>query len=235
MNIDLKNKVVLITGSTDGLGYKLAQGLVALGAQVIVHGRSNEKVNKAVETLGALKGIVCDLNNPLQITSQFNKIDHIDILVNNAGVWLEGKTRDAGPEKIQELIKVNLTAPLVLTSFLLPKLEASSFGQIVNVSSIAGVEIPSGYYHTIYSATKFGLQAFSEAMAKEYENKNVRVMGFYPGGMETGLFEKAGMNYQKHEPWMFDPQESVEAIIFMLTRSPKTNVKRLDLINHQQI
>ena len=59
-------------------------------------------------------------------------------------------------------------------------------------------------------------------------------MGYYPGGMETELFKKAGIGYKKHEPWMFDPQESVDAILFMLTRDPKLNIKRLDLINHLQ-
>jgi hypothetical protein len=59
-------------------------------------------------------------------------------------------------------------------------------------------------------------------------------MGYYPGGMETKLFKKAGIPYKTHEPWMFDPQESVEAIIFMLTRDPKLNIKRMDLINHLQ-
>jgi len=59
----------------------------------------------------------------------------------------------------------------------------------------------------------------------------MRVMGFYPGGMNTKLFVKAGETYKDNESWMFDPVESVEAIIFMLTRSKKVNVKRMDLIN----
>ena len=62
----------------------------------------------------------------------------------------------------------------------------------------------------------------------------MRVMWFYPGGMESPLFKKAGNEYQDHEPWMFDPQESVDAIMFMLSRNKKVNVKRMDLINHLQ-
>lgn len=75
------------------------------------------------------------------------------------------------------------------------------------------------------------MQGFSEATAKEFEGKNLRVMGYYPGGMGTKLFFKAGESYKDNEPWMFDPEESVEAIIFMLTRNEKVNIKRLDLIN----
>ena len=121
---------------------------------------------------------------------------------------------------------------MLITRALLPAMLKSPYSQILNTSSIAGVTLPEGYYHTIYTATKWGLQAFTEAMAKEYEGKNLRIMGYYPGGMNTKLFVKGGINYKENEPWMFDPQESVEAIIFMLTRNPKVSLKRMDLINH---
>lgn len=159
----------------------------------------------------------------------------MDILINNAGIWEEGDTLDITPERIIELTHVNLLAPLLISRTLLPVLLKAEFGQIFNTVSIAGVEIPAGYYHTVYSAVKIGLQGFTEAMAKEFFNKNLRVMGYYPGGMETKFFEKAGMDYKPHEPWMFDTQESVEAIIFMLTRNPKVSVKRMDLINQLEV
>jgi short-subunit dehydrogenase len=123
---------------------------------------------------------------------------------------------------------------MLVTRSLLPIIQKSDFGQILNVVSVSGIEIPFDYYHTIYSATKFGLQGFSEALAKEFENKSLRIMGYYPGGMSTKLFKKAGQDYKDNEPWMFDPKESVEAMIFMLTRNPKINIKRMDLINHLQ-
>lgn len=232
--MDLKGKVVLITGSTDGLGKLLAKNLSDLGVKVIVHGKNKDKVEEAIKELKAFDGIVCDFNGPQTIKSIFSKIEKLDILINNAGVWLEGNTIDASPEKILEVINVDLAAHILVTRTLLPTLLKSEFGQILNTISVAGYEIPAGYFHTIYSAAKFGMQGFSEALAKEFDNKNLRVMGYYPGGMETELFKKAGNDYVKHEPWMFNPQESVEAIMFMITRSEKVNIKRLDLINHLQ-
>ncbi len=232
---------MLVTGSTDGLGKKLVFELAKQGANPIVHGRDEKKVAEILNMLTSkypavsVQAIICDLNQPKTIASAFKAITHLDVLVNNAGVWLEGDTIEATDSKIEELVHVNLLAPLLVTRTLIPTLIKAPFAQILNVSSIAGVEIPSGFFHTIYSATKFGVQAFSEAMAKEFENKNIRVMGYYPGGMETDLFKKAGLEYKVHEPWMFDPQESVEAITFMLTRDKKINVKRMDLINHMQI
>lgn len=240
MSFPLFEKRVLVTGSTDGLGRKIAQELARREAHVIVHGRDRNKARNVVQELkniypeGEYEAVVCDLNKLDSIEPTFSGIKHLDILINNAGVWLEGNTVDAKQDKIIELLNVNLCSPLLITRTLLPVLQKSDFGQILNVVSIAGVEIPAGYYHTIYSATKFGVQAFSEALEKEFDNKKLRIMGYYPGGMETNIFKKAGNDYKTHEPWMFDPQESVEAIMFMLTRDTKINVKRMDLINHLQ-
>lgn len=240
MSYDLKNKTVLVTGSTDGLGRLLALHLARVGSNVIVHGRSSAKTEPVLKELreinhtGLFSSVVCDLNKPENITASFADIKQLDILVNNAGIWQEGNTVEADPKKIIEVTNVNLCAPMVITRALLPILLKSSFSQILNTSSIAGVTLPEGYYHTIYTATKWGLQAFTEAMAKEYDGKNLRVMGYYPGGMNTKLFVKSGIAYKENESWMFDPQESVEAIIFMLTRNPKVSLKRMDLINHLQ-
>lgn len=240
MSLTLQNQTILITGSTDGLGRKLAFALADLGANIIVHGRDSKKVDEVVKDLqqkneeGVFTSLVCDLNDTSSVEQAFSQISSLDILINNAGVWQEGDTHEVSSEKIIEVMNVNLTAPIIITKTLLPILKKSEYSQILNVVSIAGVEIPTEYFHTVYSASKFGLQAFSEALEKEHDNTNLRMMGFYPGGMETKLFDKAGIDYLEHEPWMFDPQESVEAIIFMLTRSKKLNVKRMDFINHLQ-
>lgn len=233
MSISLKDKKVLITGSTDGLGKQIALELSKQGAFVIIHGRNQDKVQKTLSELSNPGDfIVCDLNKPETVTESLSKIEKLDILINNAGVWEEGATADASPEKIIEITHVNIASYLLSVRNFIPILKKSEFGQILNVVSVAGYEVPSDYFHTIYSASKYALQGFSEALEKEFHNTNIRVMGFYPGGMNTNIFNKAGNNYQSNEPWMFDAQESVEAIVFMLTRNKKVNVKRMDLINH---
>lgn len=236
MGFSLEGKRVLVTGSSDGLGRLLANELASKGALVTVHGRSEEKVDSVLKELEGEghSSLVCDYERPSEVIDRLKKINDLDILVNNVGMWQEGSTVEVSPEVIPKLVNSNLTGALLTTRVLLPILLNSEFSQIVNVSSIAGVEIPSGYYHTIYSAVKWGVQAFSESLAKEFDGKNLRVMGYYPGGMETEFFKKVGMDYDKHEPWMFDPIESVESIMFMLTRNPKVSVKRMDLINHLQ-
>lgn len=234
MKYELKNKKILITGSTDGLGKLLALELDKLGATLIVHGKDKNKIDSVVNSLenkSESNFILCDLRNPADIKEKFSDIKELDILINNAGIWTEGNTIDIAEERIIEMVNVNLASYLLVTRTLLPKLLKSEFSQLLNVVSVAGYEVPTDFYHTIYSATKYGLQGFTEATAKEFEGKNMRVMGFYPGGMDTKFFAKGGMDYKESEPWMFSPLESVEAVIFMLTRNPKVNVKRMDLIN----
>jgi 3-oxoacyl-[acyl-carrier protein] reductase len=237
MSLDLSEKKVLITGSTDGLGKALAIKLSQLGSKIIIHGRNEEK---AKDVISQLEGedhryIICDFKNLKDIEKNLANIKELDILINNTGVWDERNTTDVEVEKIVEMVNVNTTSYLIASKVLLPVLTQSEYSQILNIISIAGVEIPFDYYHTVYSATKFALQGYSEALEKEYTNKNVRVMGFYQGGMNTNIFDKAGMNYKHPEPWMFDVQEAVDTIVFMLTRNKKVNIKRLDLINHLEV
>ena len=107
------------------------------------------------------------------------------------------------------MVNVNTTSYLLVSRILLPVLLKSEYAQILNTVSVAGYEIPSGCYHTTYTATKYALQGYTEGMAKEFENRSLRVMGYYPGGMNKKLFDKAGNNYTDNEPWMFDVMESV--------------------------
>lgn len=237
MSLDLKNKIILITGSTDGLGKNLAIELSKLGAKIIIHGKNEQKAQAA---LGLLSGdghssLIADFKNPETIKNVFSQVQSLDILVNNTGVWDENPTLEIDPDKIVEMITVNTTSYLLASRILLPVLLKSDYAQILNTVSVAGYEMPSGYSHTTYTASKYALNGYSEAMAKEFSNKNLRVMAFYPGGMNTNIFKSAGQDYTDHEPWMFDVMESVEAMIFMLTRNKKISIKRLDLINQLEI
>src|SRR5258705_3291162 len=114
---DLKNKRILITGSSDGLGKLLAIELAKLGAEMIVHGRNSEKANAVLDQLKEIssanhEAIVCDLSKPETISEAFKQITKLDILINNAGLWAEGDTIDTTPERIIEMVNVNLTSYL---------------------------------------------------------------------------------------------------------------------------
>jgi len=173
MSLELKNKIVLITGSTDGLGKNLAQELSKLGCKIIIHGKNEDKAKKVLSQLSGdgHSYIICDFKNPQNIKQSFSQIEKLDILVNNTGIWDEQDTIKIEPEKIIEMVNVNTTAYLLTTRILLPVLLKSDYAQILNTVSVAGYELPDGYAHTTYTATKFALQGYSEAMAREFKKK----------------------------------------------------------------
>lgn len=240
MTCSLQNKIALVTGSTDGVGKLTAVELAKAGSNVIIHGRNKEKAIQVHNELKKInpechhKILICDFNEPQQITNKFSLIKKLDILINNAGIWNEGATLNLTPERAIALVNVNLTSAIVATRVLLPALLKSEFGQILNVISRAGYNIPEDHNRSVYTATKFGLKGFSESLTKEFYNTNLRVMGIYPGGMETDLFEKAGNTTKKQDPDNFNPQETADLIMFMLKANPEINIKRLDIENHKQ-
>src|SRR6185312_8828070 len=105
MALSLSGKTVLITGSTDGLGKALATKLLEQHAHVIIHGRSQEKIDQTINELRelypthAIHSLLCDLTDTDAVKREFSTIKTLDILVNNAGVWLDGATTNASLEK----------------------------------------------------------------------------------------------------------------------------------------
>jgi len=109
----------------------------------------------------------------------------IDVLVNNAGMNKRGPIERYAPEELAAVVQVNLTAPIVLTRLVLPYLRTRGRGAVVNVASIAG-RVPVGH-EAVYSATKFGLRAFTFAMQEELHGSGITISAVSPGPVETGF------------------------------------------------
>ncbi|MCA9656416.1 MAG: SDR family oxidoreductase [Myxococcales bacterium] len=187
-------QTALITGASSGIGEASAWRLAREGARVVLAARGRERLEalagrmreagheaEAVPTdvgdLGALAGLVAravELGGGL------------DLLVNNAGVNHRGELERIAPEQLAQIVQVNLAAPIVLTRLALPHLRARR-GAVVNVASLAG-RIPVVHEAT-YSATKFGLRAFTFALAEELREAGVRVTVVSPGPVDTGFFD----------------------------------------------
>lgn len=212
----LKNKKVLITGATEGLGFSLAKGLVKKGCKVYGVGRSKEKIKKAKKKLKSsnLTLYSCDVSDYEQVSSVVKKIGKIDILINNAGVWIEGKLQDYSVEKISEAIDINLKGVIYSTKAVLPIMLRRNNGYIINISSTSGLKGRSG--QCVYVGSKYGVTGFTQSLQEDLKNTNVKVAGFYPGGMNTKLFEKA-KTPKDNKDWM-DTDKVAEILIFMLER-----------------
>lgn len=214
--MQLKDKTVVITGGSDGLGYSIAKALVKKKAKVILIARDQEKMDAALKNLGAhTKAFRADVSKWKEIEKISKEINEIDILINNAGVWIEGALEDNSPEEISQAIDINFKGAIYTSKAFLPVLRKQAEGHIINISSTSGLRGRNG--QAVYAASKFAVTGFTESLKMDLEKTNVRVSGFYPGGMNTGLFAKAG-SPKDNSDWM-DTSKVAEIIVFMLERN----------------
>ena len=191
MNISLKNKNVIITGASSGIGMVAAKLFAEEGANLALAARSKEKLTQLESDLNSFNVKVVNVPTDVSkisdckalIKETVDNLGSIDILVNNAGFTSQDNLKDIPINDIDQTIEVNLKAPIKLTKLALPELIKSPSGRVINVASILGIiPIPT---EATYSATKFGIRAFSYSLAEELENTNVKVCIVSPGPVDT--------------------------------------------------
>lgn len=180
-------KTVLITGASAGVGAAAARAFAAEGAEVVLAARSADKLNALAGELGAL-AVAVDVSDPGQCRTLIEKTVEarggIDVLVNNAGCNHRGPVDTVADGDLAQIIDTNLRAPILLTRLALPHLRAGG-GAVVNVASIAGqIPLPG---EATYSASKFGLRAFTHALAEELRGSGVTASAVSPGPIATGF------------------------------------------------
>ena len=188
-------KVVIVTGASkpDGIGAVAAQRFADEGASVAVTARGAaglELVAAAIRARGGkARAFPADLTDvgacETLLTDVIRELGGVDVLVNNAGANARGPVEDQDARALANIIEINLIAPIVLTRLALPYLRARGGGAIVQVASIAG-QIPLDG-EAAYSASKFGLRAFSFALREELAGSGIHVAVVSPGPVETGF------------------------------------------------
>jgi NAD(P)-dependent dehydrogenase (short-subunit alcohol dehydrogenase family) len=190
----LRDRVVLITGGSRGLGLVLARQIYAAGGKVALIARDTEELGRAKADLARCGGapnafaVQCDLLDPEQIRSAVRQIiDHfgkIDILINNAGIIEVGPLEHMTREDFECAMRLHFWAPFELITQIVPEMRTSGGGRIVNISSIGGkVAVP---HLAPYSASKFAFTGLSDAVRAELARDNVYVTTVSPGMMRTG-------------------------------------------------
>lgn len=178
------NKVVAITGGTDGIGKALIEALVPLGAKIATCGRNHDKLYTLQKQYAniVLHAVVCDVSDEQDcqkfITSTLETFGGIDILINNAGISMRALVSDADVDVIRKVMNVNFFGAVCCTKFALTSIIERK-GNIVGISSIAGYRGLPG--RSGYSASKFALQGWLESLRTELMEKNVNVMWVCPG------------------------------------------------------
>jgi len=185
MDLQLKNKIALITGSTAGIGYAIAKSLAAEGAQVIVNGRTKERVNKAINSIKAdtgnylVSGVIADFSDSGQVASLIAQIPEVDILINNVAIFEPKAFADIPDADWLKFYEVNVLSGVRLSRAYFDKMLKKSWGRIIFISSESAVQIPAEMIH--YGMTKSAQLAISRGLAELTKGTNVTVNSVLPG------------------------------------------------------
>jgi len=197
--MNLKNKKVIITGATGGIGNSLAKRFVEEGAKVLATGTKEEKLKELKNELSNIEIEKFNLADHSQIEafmdSAAKKIDGLDILVNNAGINLDSLTIRLSEENWKKVLDINLTSTFLMCKSAIKKMIKNKSGKIINITSIVGHT--GNFGQTNYSASKAGIVAFSKSLALEYAKKNININCVSPGFIKTEMTDKIPEEYKK--------------------------------------
>lgn len=194
-----KDKTVIITGASEGIGAATARKFADAGANLILVARTKrnlEAIAEEVRDRCTAKIFVMDVSDTAACVDLFKKAEfefgRVDVLINNAGNHSRGLVEDVSPEDLGRMIDVNLKAPIILSRLALPYLREANGGVIINVGSIAGRTAVPG--SATYSASKFGLRIFTFALAEELRGSGIRVAAVSPGPVIDTKFIMANID-----------------------------------------
>lgn len=199
-------KTVLITGTSSGIGKETAILFHKKGWNVLATMRNIED-GKDIADFENLRVLPCDVTETVSIQGAIDEgiriFGKIDVLVNNAGYYALGPFEFAQKEQISKQINTNLLGVMEMTREIIPHFRAQNSGVIVNVSSIAGVTtVP---LQTIYHATKWGVEGFSESLQHELRQFNIRVKVIEPGVIHTDFYGRSMTILQNPDIHVYDP------------------------------
>jgi len=188
--MDLSGRSVLLTGATGGIGQAVARRLHASGARLTLTGRRTEVLEPLAAELGATV-IAADLADREAVTALAERCSEVDVLVANAGLPASGSLFGFAVDDIDRALDVNLRAPVVLARLLGEQMLSRGSGHIVLMSSLAGKATSGGA--SLYSATKFGLRGFGQALRTDLRGSGVGVSVVFPGFVrDAGMFHDSG-------------------------------------------
>jgi NAD(P)-dependent dehydrogenase (short-subunit alcohol dehydrogenase family) len=194
------SKVWFITGAGRGMGLQIAKVALAAGHKVVATGRKIDRVAKALGESAGLLVVKLDVTNPSDagaaVKATIDRFGRIDVLVNNAANFYAGYFEELTPEQVDLQLATSLRGPMNVTRAFLPVMRKQRSGKIISISSTAGL---AGYeFCTAYSASKFGLDGWTEALQAEVGPFGIQTMIVNPGAFRTELLTKESTTYAAH-------------------------------------
>ena len=197
--MNLKNKKILITGATGGIGNCLVEKFHNLGASVVASGTNEDKLNNLKKNFTNIhiEKFKLDEHNKIEefVDKVDNKLEGLDILVNNAGITLDNLSIRLTEENWKKVLDINLTSTFLMCKHAIKKMLKKKYGKIINITSIVGHTGNLGQAN--YAASKAGIVAFSKSLAIEYAKKNININCVSPGFIKTEMTEKISEEFKK--------------------------------------
>jgi len=229
----LKDKVVIVTGGTRGIGYETVRGFLLNGAKVALLGSREESVNKALKQLNEenaaypVLGYYPDLQSESEVKKMLEDVNaqfgSVDILVNNAGVSDAKSMYDYDDQHFMDVLKINVDAVFRLTRLCAPMMKEKGKGAIVNTSSM--VSLYAQRSGSAYPTSKFAVNGMTKALARELGKDGIRVNAVAPGITETDMVKALDQNIIKamsaNVPLqrLGKPKDVANAILFLASDS----------------
>ena len=197
--ISLKNKKVLITGATGGIGGAIVKKFLSLSAEVLGTGTNSEKLKKLQSDFGKIKVKKFDISDHSSIEKFIEEASEelggLDILINNAGINRDNLSLRMKDDEWQKVIDVNLSSTFLLSKYAIKKMLKSNFGRVINITSIVGHTGNIGQSN--YAASKAGIIGMSKSLALEYGKKNIKVNCISPGFIKSEMTDKISEKFQE--------------------------------------
>jgi len=228
MHIGFKDRIALVTGATRGIGKQIADDLGRLGAELILTGTSPEEIALLNQT-GCIRKPPChwhavDFTKPESVKAFLKELDgykRIDVCINNAGINRINAIDEIQDEDWQDILRVNLDGPFLVTRAVSRIMKRQGFGRIVNIGSVFGVI--SKEQRTAYSVTKFGIRGLTAATALDLAPYNILVNTVSPGFVSTDLTKRIlgeeGMQEMASKvplARLASPEEISKVVLFMV-------------------
>ncbi len=190
--ISFKNKKILITGATGGIGYALVKKFISLDGTVLATGTNNEKLQSLKKEFPDIIILKFDISDHSKIEefieNVYTQLNGLDVLINNAGVAVDNLSLRMKNEEWQKVIDINLSSTFYLCKHTIKKMLKNKYGKIVNITSIVGHTGNLGQSN--YAASKAGIIGMSKSLAIEYAKKNITINCVSPGFIQSNMTDK---------------------------------------------
>jgi len=220
----LKNKNIIITGASGGIGNSIVKKLYENGANILASGTKIEKLEELKSKFNNIKILKFDISveNKIEefIENSTNELGGaLHCLINNAGITKDNLTIRMSLEEWKKVIDLNLTSTFLLSKFAIKKMLKNKFGKIINITSVVGHTGNLGQAN--YTASKAGIVAMSKSLALEYAKKNININCISPGFIKTAMTEKIDEKYKEiiiskiPSARLGEPEDIANAVLFL--------------------